>query len=103
MSDLTVPLRIRAETSPVDPHSMRFVLDRDVQDSALASFSDAAAAQVTKGVNARTVAIAEANTYCIIAKAPDPGRHDVLRHSRRIQHRAPAHLIDTGRTAACQT
>jgi Fe-S cluster biogenesis protein NfuA len=45
MSDLTVPLRIRAETSPVDPHSMRFMLDRDVQDSALASFSDAAAAQ----------------------------------------------------------
>ena len=45
MSDLTAPLRIRAETSPADPHSMRFVLDRDVQDSALASFPDAAAAQ----------------------------------------------------------
>jgi Fe-S cluster biogenesis protein NfuA len=45
MSDLTAPLRIRAETSPADPHSMRFVLDRDVQDSALATFPDAAAAQ----------------------------------------------------------
>jgi Fe-S cluster biogenesis protein NfuA len=45
MSDLTAPLRIRAETSPGDPHSMRFVLDRDVQDSALANFPDAAAAQ----------------------------------------------------------
>ena len=45
MSDLTVPPRIRAETSPADPHSMRFVLDRDVQDGALATFSNAAAAQ----------------------------------------------------------
>jgi Fe-S cluster biogenesis protein NfuA len=45
MSDLTVPLRIRAETSPADPQSMRFVLDRDVQDSAMATFPDAAAAK----------------------------------------------------------
>jgi Fe-S cluster biogenesis protein NfuA len=45
MSEVTGPLRIRAETSPADPHSMRFVLDRDVQDGALASFPDAAAAQ----------------------------------------------------------
>ena len=45
MSEITAPLRIRAETSPADPHSMRFVLDRDVQDGALASFPDAAAAQ----------------------------------------------------------
>ena len=45
MSDLTAPPRIRAETSPADPHSMRFVLDRDVQGGALATFPDAAAAQ----------------------------------------------------------
>jgi Fe-S cluster biogenesis protein NfuA/stress-induced morphogen len=45
MSDLTAPVRIRAESSPADPHSMRFVLDRDVQDGALASFPDATAAQ----------------------------------------------------------
>ncbi|MEH6646631.1 DUF6522 family protein [Sulfitobacter sp.] len=45
MSEVTGPLRIRAEASPADPHSMRFVLDRDVQDGALASFPDAAAAQ----------------------------------------------------------
>jgi Fe-S cluster biogenesis protein NfuA len=45
MSEVTEAMRIRAETSPADPHSMRFVLDRDVQDSALASFPDVAAAQ----------------------------------------------------------
>jgi Fe-S cluster biogenesis protein NfuA len=45
MSEKTAPLRIRAETSSADPHSMRFVLDRDVQDGALASFPDAVAAQ----------------------------------------------------------
>jgi Fe-S cluster biogenesis protein NfuA len=45
MSDLTAPLRIRAETSPADPHSMRFVLERDVQQGALASFANATAAQ----------------------------------------------------------
>ena len=45
MSEVTDSMRIRAESSPADPHSMRFVLDRDVQDSALASFPDAAAAQ----------------------------------------------------------
>jgi len=45
MSDMTAQLRIRAGTSPADPHSMRFVLDRDVQDGALASFADAASAQ----------------------------------------------------------
>jgi|GEM_PF-57522 len=45
MSDFTAPPRIRAETSPADPHSMRFVLDRDVQGGALATFPDAAAAQ----------------------------------------------------------
>ena len=45
MSDLTTPLRIRAETSPADPNSMRFVLDRDVQPGALATFPNAAAAQ----------------------------------------------------------
>ncbi len=45
MSEVTAPFRIRAETSPADPHSMRFVLDRDVQDGAQATFPDAAAAQ----------------------------------------------------------
>jgi Fe-S cluster biogenesis protein NfuA len=45
MSEVTESMRIRAESSPADPHSMRFVLDRDVQDGALASFPDAAAAQ----------------------------------------------------------
>jgi len=45
MSDMTAQLRIRAGTSPADPHSMRFELDRDVQGGALATFSDAASAQ----------------------------------------------------------
>ena len=45
MSEATAAIRIRAETSSADPHSMRFVLDRDVQDGALASFPDAVAAQ----------------------------------------------------------
>ena len=45
MSDMTTQLRIRAGTSPADPHSMRFELDRDVQGGALASFADAASAQ----------------------------------------------------------
>ena len=45
MSEIITPLRIRAETSPADPHSMRFVLDRDVQDGSLATFPNAAAAQ----------------------------------------------------------
>ena len=43
MSEVADSMRIRAESSPADPHSMRFVLDRDVQDSALASFPDAVA------------------------------------------------------------
>jgi len=45
MSDLSAPLRIRAEISPADPHSMRFVLDRDVQSGALATFPNAVTAQ----------------------------------------------------------
>lgn len=45
MSDLTAPLRIRAETSPADPHSLRFVVERDVQAGAGATFSNVAAAQ----------------------------------------------------------
>lgn len=45
MSDLKVPLLIRAETSPADPLSMRFVLDRDVQANGLATFPDVASAQ----------------------------------------------------------
>ena len=45
MSDLTASLRIRAETSPADPNIMRFVLERDVQAGAQATFSDADAAQ----------------------------------------------------------
>ena len=45
MSDFTTPLRIRAETSPADPNIMRFVLERDVQAGAQATFSDADAAQ----------------------------------------------------------
>jgi len=45
MSDMTAPLRIRAGTSPADPRSMRFVLDRDVQNGAVATFADVASAQ----------------------------------------------------------
>ena len=45
MSDLTASLRVRAETSPADPNIMRFVLERDVQAGAQATFSDADAAQ----------------------------------------------------------
>jgi len=45
MSDMTAPLGIRAGTSPADPRSMRFVLDRDVQNGALATFADVASAQ----------------------------------------------------------
>jgi Fe-S cluster biogenesis protein NfuA len=45
MSDLKSPMRIRAETSPADPHSLRFVLDRDVQDGAQATFVDVAVAR----------------------------------------------------------
>lgn len=47
MSEITIPLRIRAETSPTDPHALRFVLDNDIQDGASAHFPDAAAAQGT--------------------------------------------------------
>jgi len=47
MSEVTAAIRIRAESSPADPHSMRFVLDRDVQDGACAIFPDVAAAQGT--------------------------------------------------------
>ena len=42
---MTAPLGIRAGTSPADPRSMRFVLDRDVQNGALATFADVASAQ----------------------------------------------------------
>jgi Fe-S cluster biogenesis protein NfuA len=45
MSNLTIPLRIRAETSPADPNNIRFVLERDVQEGALVTFPDAATAQ----------------------------------------------------------
>jgi Fe-S cluster biogenesis protein NfuA len=45
MSEKTEPLRIRAETSPADPHSMRFVLDRDVQAGAGASYSNTSTVQ----------------------------------------------------------
>ncbi|MFT5795314.1 MAG: Fe-S cluster biogenesis protein NfuA [Ulvibacter sp.] len=45
MSNLTIPLRIRAETSPADPDSIRFVLDKDVQEGALVTFRDADTAQ----------------------------------------------------------
>jgi hypothetical protein len=45
MSEISIPLRIRAETSPTDPHALRFVLDNDIQDGASAHFPDAAAAQ----------------------------------------------------------
>lgn len=45
MSNPMSPLRIRAESSIGDPHSMRFVLERDVQDGAMATFATADAAE----------------------------------------------------------
>jgi Fe-S cluster biogenesis protein NfuA len=45
MSEPTALLRIRAESSSTDPHSLRFVLERDVQVGAAATFADAAAAR----------------------------------------------------------
>ena len=45
MSNLTIPLHIRAETSPADPNNIRFVLERDVQKGSLLTFPDADTAQ----------------------------------------------------------
>lgn len=45
MSEPAVLLRIRAESSPADPHSLRLVVERDVQAGAGGTFSSAAAAQ----------------------------------------------------------
>jgi len=45
MSNPMSPLRIRAESSIGDPHSMRFVLERDVQEGAMATFATADAAE----------------------------------------------------------
>ncbi len=45
MSDLKAPLRIRAETSSIDLNSIRFILDRDVQAGAQATFREVASAQ----------------------------------------------------------
>jgi len=45
MSEPAVLLRIRVESSPADPHSLRLVAERDVQAGAGATFSNAAAAQ----------------------------------------------------------
>ncbi|MBC7736215.1 MAG: NifU family protein, partial [Candidatus Saccharibacteria bacterium] len=45
MSEVSVLLRIRAESSRVDPDSLRFVVERDVQAGAAATFSSLAAAQ----------------------------------------------------------
>ena len=45
MSEPAVLLRIRAESSLADPHSLRLVVERDVQAGAGATFSSAAAAQ----------------------------------------------------------
>lgn len=45
MSNPLSRLRIRAESSIGDPHSMRFVLERDVQDGAMATFATADAAE----------------------------------------------------------
>jgi Fe-S cluster biogenesis protein NfuA len=45
MSETSALLRIRAESSPADPHSLRLVVERDVQAGAGATFSSAAAAQ----------------------------------------------------------
>ena len=45
MSEPAVLLRIRAESSPADPHSLRFVVEREVQAGAAATFSSVAAAQ----------------------------------------------------------
>ena len=43
MSEPVVLLRIRAESSRADPHSLRFVVERDVQTGAAATFSNMAA------------------------------------------------------------
>ena len=45
MSDLEAVLRIRAESSNADPRSLRFVVERDVQSGAGATFPNATAAQ----------------------------------------------------------
>jgi len=45
MSEPSALLRIRAESSPADPHSLRLVVERDVQAGAGATFSSAAASQ----------------------------------------------------------
>lgn len=45
MSEPAVLLRIRAESSLADPHSLRFVVEREVQAGASAAFSSVAAAQ----------------------------------------------------------
>jgi len=45
MSEPAVLLRIRSESSPADPHSLRFVVERDVQGGTGATFANAAAAQ----------------------------------------------------------
>ena len=45
MSKPAVLLRIRAESSLADPHSLRFVVEREVQAGAAATFSSVAAAQ----------------------------------------------------------
>ncbi len=45
MSEPAVLLRIRAESSLADPHSLRFVVEREVRAGAAATFSSVAAAQ----------------------------------------------------------
>ncbi|MBT4921959.1 MAG: NifU family protein [Rickettsiales bacterium] len=100
MSNLTIPLRIRAETSPADPDSIRFVLDRDVQEGALVTFSDAATAQgaplaealfaITgvKMVDVSGAVVAVIKTNASDWKALKPQVADVIRSSM-TQHSAP--------------
>lgn len=45
MSEPAILLRIRAESSLADPRSLRFVVERDIQAGAAATFSSVAAAQ----------------------------------------------------------
>ena len=84
MSDMTAQLRIRAGTSPADPHSMRFELDRDVQGGALASFADAASARDAPLAKA-LFAIAGVKTVdvsgaVVTVVKSDDGDWDALKH-----------------------
>jgi len=100
MSDMTALLRIRAGTSPADPHSMRFELDKDVQGGALATFADATSAQnapLAKAIFAIAgVKKIDVSGAVVTVIKSDAGDWNVLKHliaealrSSISQHSAP--------------